>query len=339
MKLSILTVLFVWVVLVSLCSAQIGAKTQQGKIHGVWQNNDFGYQMTLMLNADGSGEFDGEAIRFTAQGNQLSITADGTITKYNYSLQGNSLNLSGGDLEKAITFTRQGTSSENTSTQTSQPSQKTTTAVSGTIPKNILGAWSGYNEVIEFKPDGQCLYRGQPFHYTVSGNYITLETAQGNIMMAYAVAGNQLNLQINNQNFVYTKNGAATGGAAKTTVAGGGTKLDMSLVGEWCYVNVYSNNSGGSSTSECIRLKNDGTYEYSYESSRSVNTADVSGGTSSQDSDRGTWWVDGNRIHYKSQTKGEGSYELVKKNHPKNNDAMIVLDGRTFVTSYNRPPW
>ncbi|HZV69137.1 MAG TPA: hypothetical protein VFG10_06315 [Saprospiraceae bacterium] len=32
--------------------------------------------------------------------------------------------------------------------------------------------------------------------------------------------------------------------------------------------------------------------------------------------------------------------DLEQRNHPKNvNDPMIVLDGRAFVTAYNKPPW
>jgi hypothetical protein len=54
-----------------LTVAQLGAKAQQNKIQGIWQNNSFGYQMTLMLNADGSGEFDGDAIKYTTQGSNL----------------------------------------------------------------------------------------------------------------------------------------------------------------------------------------------------------------------------------------------------------------------------
>jgi hypothetical protein len=338
MKISILAIICC-ACITSICTAQIGAKTQQGKIHGIWQNNDFGYQMTLMLNTDGTGEFDGEPIQFSTQGNKLSVTAEGITTNYSYTLQGNALTLSGGDLEQAITFKKQGgqtTASQNTQASTST-SQKTTTASS--LPKNLLGVWSGYSETIEFKSNGQCIYRGQTIPYSVSGNYITLSTAEGNFMMGYAVSGNQLNLQFNNQTFTYSKGGAGATTTGKTTTTAGKNKLDMSLVGQWCYMNVNSTSSGGSSTSECIRLKEDGTYEYSFESSRSVNTNDISGGTASQDSDRGTWWVEGNRIFYQSNTKGQGSYELVKRNHPKTNDAMIVLDGRTYVTYYNRPSW
>ena len=90
--------------------AQIGAKTQQGKIQGLWQNSSFGYQMTLILNADGTGEFDGDAIKYVAKDNKFTMTivAEAETTIYNYNLQGNSLTISGGDLEEPITFTRKG---------------------------------------------------------------------------------------------------------------------------------------------------------------------------------------------------------------------------------------
>jgi hypothetical protein len=294
------------------CNAQIGAKAQSGKLQGIWTNNEFGFQMMLMLNADGSGEFDGESIKYTSQGDKLVVTQSGTSNTYAYVLKGNELTLSGGDLEKAIT-------SANTN-----------------IPKELLGSWTGYGETVEFKADGKSIIRGQSVPFTVSGNNLTLQTAQGNIMMAFSVNGNSLNMIANGQNFTYTRAG---GGSASPTTNVGGKNLDMSLVGKWCYMKVSSSYSGGSSTEECITLKEDGTYSYYYESSRSVNTSDLSGGTASQDSDSGTWWVEGNQIFYNSRTQGQGSYQLEKRNYPKTGDPMIVLNGRTFVTAYNRPGW
>jgi hypothetical protein len=99
-------------------------------------------------------------------------------------------------------------------------------------------------------------------------------------------------------------------------------------------------NQGTSSSSRCITLNADGTYIYNSESSRSVNTPDYYGGTNAQNSDQGTWYVNGDRIYYNSQTTGQGSYRLEKRNHPKNvNDPMIVLDGEAYVTATQRPPW
>src|SRR4249920_2126171 len=104
---------FIFVSLIATVGwAQIGSKVQQGKIYGLWQNAQFGYQMTLMLNPDGSGEFDGQAIKFTTQGNKLSITVDGTTTGYTYVLNGNSMTLSGGDLDGQVNFTRNGTTDQ-----------------------------------------------------------------------------------------------------------------------------------------------------------------------------------------------------------------------------------
>ncbi len=62
-------------------------------------------------------------------------------------------------------------------------------------------------------------------------------------------------------------------------------------------------------------------------------------GTNSQGADRGTWYVQGDRIYHNSQTRGQGSYQLQKLNHPKNRDPMIVLDGEAYVTYYQKPPW
>lgn len=328
-KFSIFLVVVLFAPILTL--AQLGAKAQQSKIQGIWQNNSFGYQMTLMLNADGSGEFDGDAIKYTTQGSNLAITVvqQNQTTVYTYTQQGNSLTVSGGDLDQAITFTRNGSTPQPVSANASTPSNE----------KSILGVWSGNGETIEFNHQGQCLYLGQTYPYQLSGGHVTLQTPQGNLMMAYAVSGNELSLTVNGQTIKYSKGGSATPGS-NVTPSPGGRRVAQELVGKWCYVNVNSTNSGGSSTEQCITLNADGSYEYYGESSRSVNTNSYAGGTNSQSSDRGTWTYDGIRIYYTSSSgAGSGSYVLEKRNHPKNNDPMIVLDGTTYVTFYQKSPW
>jgi hypothetical protein len=311
--------------------AQIGAKVQQqGKIYGVWQNSQFGYQMTLMLQPDGSGEFDGEPIKFSTQGTSLSITVGTTTTKYTYSHEGNLLTLSGGDLDGKVAFSRSGSetpavSEKNTPTPTTQ--------TYGNTDKNLLGLWSGNGEMIEFKTDGKCVYLGNTFNYQISQDHIILSTGQGNATFGYKVTAKQLTLTANGQQVVYNR---AEGSGSPGIQSKGGQSIPMELVGQWCYMNMNTN----SQTSRCISLNADGTYNYSFESSRSVNTETISGGTSSQNTDHGTWYVQGDRIYYNSQTSGQGSYRLEKRNHPKNvNDPMIVLDGEPFVTTIYRAPW
>jgi hypothetical protein len=81
---------------------------QQSKIQGTWHNKSDGDQMTLILNADGSGELDGEAIKYIAKDGKFTMTivAESETLVYGYNLNGNSLTISGGDLEAPITFTR-----------------------------------------------------------------------------------------------------------------------------------------------------------------------------------------------------------------------------------------
>ncbi len=311
--------------------AQIGAKVQQqsqNKLTGIWQNSSQGFQMVLMLNEDRSGEFDGEAIHYAVVGSKLSIEASGVKTVYDFVLQINSLTLSGGDLQASLMFTRAGS----IPSAQAAPSQSVKTKTEPTSNAKLLGLWSGNGESIEFTKEGKCNYLGQTYPYEQSNEHVTLQTAQGNVMMAYVVANNQLTLTVNGKQLVYSKGTQGAISVSKGNVA-------QELVGKWCYVNVYSTSTGGSSSSSCFVLNGDGTYEYSGESSRSVNTSDLYGGTSSQSEDRGTWWVQGDRIHYNSQSRGPGSYQLQKQNHPKNGDPMIVIDGQSYVTFYNKAPW
>ena len=313
-----------------MTNAQIGAKVHgQNKITGIWQNSTFGYQMILILNEDNTGEYDGESISYTTSGNKLSITQSSVTTLYNYTLQNNVLTLSGGDLEGLVTFTRQGAETKPGTVNQKAVITPNTTAES--VSPNLLGLWSGNGETIEFKKEGHCNYLGQSYPYQTSQSHVTLMTAQGNIMMAYTVANDQLTLVVNGNRLVYTE-GTVNSGTQK--ISGSGS-VSQELVGKWCYVNVNSNSAGSSSSSKCLTLNADGSYEYDGESSRSVEA----GSTASQEADRGTWTANGDRIYYNSQSRGQGSYHFQKRNHPKNGDPMIVIDGQTFVTFYNKEPW
>ncbi|HRJ31525.1 MAG TPA: hypothetical protein PLV21_12140 [Cyclobacteriaceae bacterium] len=337
-----ITVVFLFLLLHPIIiRAQIGAKAQQGSgIQGIWTNTQFGYQMTLMLNADGSGEFDGEPMKYTVAGTKLTLNLSGVSTQYNFTQQGNSLTLSGGDIDGSIVFSRAG--AVNTAPSSNRPStqQKNSVASATGGSADIVGVWSGNGETIEFNKNGQCIYAGQTFGYQLSGNSIILQAAQGSAAMGYSLSGNQLTLTVNGQSFTYSRGGAGTTGTGQAQPAAGNKRVAQELVGKWCWTNVTSTNSGGRTSERCITLNGDGTYQYEAESSMSVNSNAYYGGTNSQSSDRGTWSYDGVRIYYNSQAgQGSGSYLLEKRNHPKNNDPMIVLDGETYVTYYQKPRW
>ena len=92
-------------------------------------------------------------------------------------------------------------------------------------------------------------------------------------------------------------------------------------------------------TDECFTIAPNGIYTYHRESSMSAYSSGMAAGTASQTDDRGTVQLRGSVIVVNSQTQGPSSYALVKRNHEKTGDPMLCLDGRCFVTAYQRPPW
>ena len=89
--------------------AQTGATTQQQQdLLGTWKSASADDPMILTLKSDSTGELDGEAIKFNVKGDKFMITIvdEGETHTYRYKLQGNSLTISGGDLEAPMTFTK-----------------------------------------------------------------------------------------------------------------------------------------------------------------------------------------------------------------------------------------
>jgi len=331
----------------SLAMAQIGQKVkmeQKSGIAGHWRNSSMGFNMDLILGANGKGEFDGTAISWVFAGNTLTIAEGQVKNNYQAKLNGDALTLSGGDLDGAITFNRAGAEKAGLSAKPETPAPNT--AATGLAA--LAGTWTAQNEEISFSTDGKMIYNGTPLTCTVQGNLILVQAPAGTIQFQYTISGNHLTLTSDNLNAMYVRKAAGTGGgtAAKGTAqqAAGGT-IDASLVGKWSYVGTANNLSGTFSNEEYITLKADGTYEYYSETSGTASGSNMygnqtySGGMASQSADRGTWRVNGNTIIANSQKNGVKVYQLQKRNHPKTGDPMIVLDGTAYVTYYQKAPW
>lgn len=210
-------------------------------------------------------------------------------------------------------------------------------------PHPIVGMWTGHGETIEFTADGVFTYGGERYRYRIDGVLLYLETPQGEAAAAFVIDGDTLQMLLGGELLTYRRSSGAPS-APDTPVASSAPasvgSVASELVGKWCWVNVTTTNTGGSTSERCITLNADGTYEYRSDRSMSVNTQGYAGGTSSSGYDRGRWTYDGQRIHYQSAAgQGSGSYRLEKRNHPRNRDPMIVLDGEAYVTYYQKPSW
>jgi hypothetical protein len=348
MKISFCT-LFVALSLVSgsPVKAQIGQKVkmeQQSGMAGHWRNSSMGFNMDLILGANGKGEFDGETISWVYAGSTLTLTEGQVKNTYQAKLQGNALTLSGGDLDGAITFNRVGAEPTGVPAKPETPAPpKAATGLAA-----LAGTWTAQNEEITFLADGKMIYNGTPLSCTVQGDLILVQAPAGTIKFQYSISGNHLTLKSDNLNAMYVRKtgGTGAGTAAKGTApqAAGGV-IDASLVGKWSYVGTANNLSGTFSNEEYITLNADGTYEYYSETSGTASGTNMygnqtyAGGMASQSADRGTWRVNGNTIIANSQKTGTKVYQLQKRNHPKTGDPMIVLDGTAYVTYYQKEPW
>ena len=216
---------------------------------------------------------------------------------------------------------------------------------SETSKNSIVGTWNGSNEVLIFNNDGTMILNGYSLQYSTNGNTISIQTNNGIVQYTYELKDNYLTVNMNGQVAVYQRGGASNQpiqqNMPQQNSGNGQLKgiIAMELVGKWCWVNVNSTNSGGSSSSQCIVINADGTYTYSGESSMSATSNYGYAGTASQSSDQGIWRLDGSTLNVMSQSQGFKTYTLQKRNHPKNNDPMIVIDGQTFVTYYQKSPW
>ena len=112
------------------------------------------------------------------------------------------------------------------------------------------------------------------------------------------------------------------------------------LVGKWCEVKNFSANAGGgSASSSCFELRADCSYVYASERSMSAYAPGMYGGTSSSSNDAGRWSATASSITARSQRGTTTTYRLEKRNHPRNGDPMLCLDGDCYVTYYQKRPW
>jgi hypothetical protein len=81
-------------------SALVG--TWSGKVQG------FEVEMKLVLNADGTADYEGSPGTWRTQGNRLLLSQEGETTAYEFRLQGSQLTLSGGDLMAPLVLARAG---------------------------------------------------------------------------------------------------------------------------------------------------------------------------------------------------------------------------------------
>ncbi len=202
---------------------------------------------------------------------------------------------------------------------------------------------------------------GRPIRYQTMGQLLFIEDQGQVYQYQYQVNGNQMLVSGGVIQGILTMTrghpgaapapaagglgGAAAGGynqaqahpQAQAQTQGG---VRQELVGKWCKASNFSaNGGGGSQSSACFELHPNGSYMYGAQRSMSAYGGGMYGGTSGGDSDAGRWTATDFTITAHSNSGRVSTYQLEKRNHPKNRDPMLCLDGDCYVTFYNRRPW
>jgi hypothetical protein len=214
----------------------------------------------------------------------------------------------------------------------------------------LAGHWHGEIEGqmvrIQFNANGTGVADGVPLRYQTMGRLLLVERNGDVITYGWELKNNQLHvgggdlpgvLMLKRGQAPASANNGNANASANNNSAGG---VPRELVGKWCEVkNFNANAGGGSASSSCFELRADGSYVYASERSMSAYAPGMYGGTTSSDSDAGRWSATTGSITARSQKGSNTTYRLEKRNHPRNGDPMLCLNGDCYVTYYQKQPW
>jgi hypothetical protein len=325
---------FLMTVCTVLFFASASAQQSSGLL-GSWQTKGSDLVVRVTFNPDGTGMLDGTPIKYSVRGTQLTVNEEGTINNYTFKLSGDELVVSGGDLDAPLTFVRQGTgkglgghrSKAGVDSQNSQQNSDTKPKENG-----LVGRWQSSEATVQIKDDGTLILNGQPFRYAVKGNNITLANNEGAAQFPFELSADTLRVLVNGRTVIYKRVSTESQAGDFNTPSGANP---AELFGKWCYMANVNSGSGGRLSSRCFTLYPNGTYEYYSETSSSGPIAS----SASQESDTGTWTATATTITRNSRSLGTETYSLEKRNHPKNGDPMLVIDGDAYVTYSPKSPW
>src|SRR5437879_4681983 len=92
--------------IIFLMTPRVNAETPPSLL-GSWEyTTPAGATLSITLDKDGSAKMDTAPLKYTVQGDKLSMIDGPTITAYKFTTAGDTLKLSGGDLDREITFHR-----------------------------------------------------------------------------------------------------------------------------------------------------------------------------------------------------------------------------------------
>ena len=213
----------------------------------------------------------------------------------------------------------------------------------------VVGTWHAQMEgravELQLRENGTGRFDGEALAWQQLGGLLLVEQDGEVVSYAVSVKGEQMTVSGGDFDgpvqFQRGKAPAAPAAAAKTPASKPAPGGRADLAGKWCYAASFSNlnSGGGSQSSRCFELRADGTYTYAYEGSVSAYGGGLYGASSSESGDQGRWSATADGLTAQSASNGTRTYRLERRNHPKNREPMICLDGDCYVTFWKKAPW
>ncbi len=217
------------------------------------------------------------------------------------------------------------------------------------LADNLVGQWlgelNGQSLNLQLNADSSGILDGNNIQYATQGSLLMIQSDNGLMAYSFKLQGGNLLVQGGDLVAPLTLHRATarstkgkTNAIAKQATA---NALNPALLaGKWCLVKSFSANTGGGSySSTCFVLEANGRYSYQSERSMDAYGGGMWGGTNSQSGDAGQWTATRDSITAISDSGQTNRYRLELRNHPKNNDPMICLEGDCYVTFYQKQPW
>ena len=194
---------------------------------GSWEYRDpnNGVTITFNLNPDGTGKVVDDDIKYTVAGDRINVVINGDTIAYTFKLDGETMTVSGGDLERPTPFTRKGAAPKKglgsklkaaAAADPAKPAETAKSAVPADTAKpanptsnSPIGVWRAADgDQLEIKPDA-FVYGGATLPATVTPTAVKI-SANGQILdCPLEVTGNTMKITIGGTPLTLTRVGAA----------------------------------------------------------------------------------------------------------------------------------
>lgn len=295
------------------------------EIVGRWKSD----KGILEFSDDGMMTINGEQIPYKINGSAITVSSPQGSLNFPFRISGDQLVM--GASGKQVVYTRIAGGNNFNGDERNERSFSNKQSKGG-----IVGHWQSDEATVEIRGNGTLTINGEQYAYKASDSAITISSDEGSMSLPYQLSGDKMIVNVQGRRVVYTRiagSGGVNSGLETNNRSGG---VLPELVGKWCYIASVNPSSGNMRTSErCFTLHANGTYEYYGENY----TSGGGGAYSSATSDSGRWSATATSITSYSNRNGTTTFRLEKRNHPKNNEPMLILDGEAFVTFYKKQPW